>query len=120
MDSKNEKRLYFKWQKSFTEYILMITVLLGMFSTIDRFSGGTLIFAYVVLALVFVLIGVKLIGTHVDEKEYLECIRDKRYKKTKWDKIRGWVILALYIILAGVIIVIGMEIWRQLFTALFR
>ena len=119
MTSKLEKRAFFEWQKSSDEHLFSIALLVGLFAVRNEFSGGYKIAVYVFLAILIFLSGWGLIRTKFLESSYLEFLKDNRYKLSKWDLVKEWAIILIYIVLGCIIIYLAMNIWKEIFISTF-
>ena len=78
-----------------------------------------MVLIYLLLAILIFLSGWGLIRTKALEILYLQYLRDKRYKKSKWDIFKEWGLYIIYIILGAIIVYLGivylgMDIWKQI------
>ena len=113
MDSKKEKRLYFDWQKSFSEYLFIISLLIGVFAIRNEFPKEYRLIVYLFLSILIFLTGASLIKTNFAEKEYLDLIKDNRYKKSIWKRTWEAILLILTVIMAFAIVYVALEIWKK-------
>lgn len=113
--SKEESRLAFKWQKSYSDYVFLVTILLGLFAVRNEFSENLKFFVYFLLAIIILLVGINFISSKIDEYSYVQHIRDKRFKVSKIRKIVDWAIIIAYIIGGCLIVYVGIKLWVALF-----
>ena len=114
MASKLEKRAFFDWHKSSGEHLFSIALLVGFFAIRNEFSEGYQIFIYIILALLIFLSGWGLIRTKLLELKYLNFLKDRRYRKNKFDILKEWLIFIFYLIMAAAIIYVAMNIWTEI------
>lgn len=119
MTSKPEKLAFFNWQKSSDEWIFSVALLVGLFAVRNDFSGDYKLAVYLILGLLIFLSGWGLIRSYSLEIEYLNFLKDGRYKESKWDAIKRWGLYIVYIILACIIVYLAMDIWKTTFLSSF-
>lgn len=120
MASKLEKRAFFDWQKSSDEHIFSIGLLIGFFAIRNEFPENYKIWIYLILSVLIFLSGWGLIRTKMLELEYLKFLKDRRYQGSKFDSVKSWLIIVLYIILGAIIIWLAMNIWESLVSTAFN
>jgi magnesium-transporting ATPase (P-type) len=112
MDSKKEKRLYFNWQESISEYYFIVTLLIGLFAIRNEFPENYKLWVYLFMSILIFLTGTGLINTYINKREYLEHIRDRRQKKSRWKIIWEWIIYISIILMAIAVVYVAMNIWK--------
>lgn len=118
--SKKRERLNFKWQKSQNEYIFSVTLLLALFAIRNEFEGTIKIIVWAVVFPILIFLSAwGLFSTNVSKFEYLNSLRDKRFKESKSEKIKMWIILILSLVVAALIVYFALDLWKVLFKKNF-
>ena len=112
--AKKEKRLYFDWQESTAEYFFIITLLIGLFAIRNELPENYKIWIYLFMAVLIFLTGTGLVKNFLAKKEYLEYIRDRRQRISRWQIFREWLIYISIIIMAIALVYVAMNIWKTM------
>jgi len=118
--NKTLERLKYQNQKAQNQFFLSITLLLSLFAIRNEFDGDIklVIFAFLFPLLIWV-IGVGLIKITNTELEYINEIKDKRFKESKWEKTKKWTLYAITVIVAIIMTVVAINIWKEIFLATY-
>jgi hypothetical protein len=107
MTTKERERLAFQWQKSSNQYMIMLTIVIGLFSAQGVIPKEYLIIYYWVLSFSIIVFGLFLVILNADELKYTWTgLRDKRLKITKTKKITT-VIVYLFNSLVGLFAIVA-------------
>ena len=117
--SKSRERLSFNWQKNNNNFIFSVSLLLAIFSIKSLLPQKYILWIYLLMAILIWVCGNGLIQLTISEKEYSDSLRDGREKIRLLDKISSWALIFISIIIGIMIVVIGINIWKEIFLANF-
>ena len=104
--SKTRERLNFKWQKSNNQYMILLTIIIGLVSFMDIVPQRFKFHFFLILSLCISFFGLSVISLNADELVYTwKGLRDNRKKVSKFEKITS-LIVYLFIALIGFCIII--------------
>lgn len=107
MGTKERERAHFEWQKSFNLYMILLTLIIFLVSTLDKLQGLAKLLSLWVLGFSISFFGLAIIILNANELIYTwNHLRDERRKVTKFQKYFSLVIY-LFIVSAGFLIMLS-------------
>lgn len=104
--TKERERLAYKWQKSNNEYMILLTIIIGLFSSQNIIPQYYKVYFYWILSVSILLFGLSIINLNADELIYTwKGLRDNRKSVSKFKRISS-IIFYLFTGLIGIIIII--------------
>jgi len=92
--TKEREKAYFQWQRSFNNYIVLLTIILFLVSILDKLNPIGKSLSLWALGIAISLFGIAIVSLNADELVYVwKHLRDKRPKVTLFQKYSS---LAVY------------------------